>query len=130
VERHDQLSVPAASRTAAATTAPDGSRVVAVDLIRGAVMLLMAVDQARVYSGLPPGGATTGIFFTRWVTHFCARFKLRLSCGRRLPDCRRISSRTPPHAPRSFSPGTVWVRSEGCDWGAFRGLRDDFPRAN
>jgi uncharacterized membrane protein len=36
------------------------------------VMLLMAIDHVRVYSGLPAGGPTPGIFFTRWVTHFCA----------------------------------------------------------
>lgn len=47
-------------------------RNVAVDIIRGAVMVLMAIDHVRVYSGLPPGGPTAGIFFTRWVTHFCA----------------------------------------------------------
>ena len=47
-------------------------RVASVDLIRGAVMLLMAIDHVRVYSGLPAGGPTPGIFFTRWVTHFCA----------------------------------------------------------
>jgi uncharacterized membrane protein len=35
-------------------------------------MLLMALDHVRVYSGLPAGGPTPGIFFTRWVTHFCA----------------------------------------------------------
>jgi uncharacterized membrane protein len=35
-------------------------------------MVLMAIDHVRVYSGLPPGGPTPGIFFTRWVTHFCA----------------------------------------------------------
>jgi uncharacterized membrane protein len=35
-------------------------------------MVLMAIDHVRVYSGLPAGGPTTGIFFTRWVTHFCA----------------------------------------------------------
>jgi hypothetical protein len=29
----------------------------------------------------------------------------------------------------SVSPGTVWVRSEGCDSGAFRGLRADLPHA-
>lgn len=48
------------------------SRIVSIDLIRGAVMVLMAIDHVRVYSGLPPGGPTPGIFFTRWVTHFCA----------------------------------------------------------
>jgi uncharacterized membrane protein len=35
-------------------------------------MVLMAIDHVRVYSGLPPGGPTPGIFFTRWITHFCA----------------------------------------------------------
>ena len=39
---------------------------------RGVVMVLMAIDHVRVYSGLPAGGPTAGIFFTRWVTHFCA----------------------------------------------------------
>src|SRR5687767_15822973 len=49
-----------------------GQRVQSVDLLRGAVMVLMAIDHVRVYSGLPAGGLTAGIFFTRWVTHFCA----------------------------------------------------------
>src|SRR5437667_4771428 len=48
------------------------SRVQSIDLIRGAVMVLMAIDHVRVYSGLPAGGPTPGIFFTRWITHFCA----------------------------------------------------------
>ena len=54
------------------TTATPPSRVAAIDLIRGAVMILMAIDHVRVYSGLPPGGPTAGIFFTRWITHFVA----------------------------------------------------------
>jgi uncharacterized membrane protein len=49
-----------------------GARIASIDLVRGAVMVLMAIDHARVYSGLPAGGPTAGIFFTRWVTHFCA----------------------------------------------------------
>jgi uncharacterized membrane protein len=47
-------------------------RIRSIDLIRGAVMVLMALDHVRVYSGLPGGGPTPGIFFTRWITHFCA----------------------------------------------------------
>jgi uncharacterized membrane protein len=47
-------------------------RVASIDVLRGAVMVLMAIDHVRVYAGVPPGGPTPGVFFTRWVTHFCA----------------------------------------------------------
>src|SRR5437764_385453 len=47
-------------------------RVVSIDLIRGAVMILMAIDHVRVFSGVPAGGPTPGVFFTRWITNFCA----------------------------------------------------------
>ncbi|MBZ5524018.1 MAG: heparan-alpha-glucosaminide N-acetyltransferase domain-containing protein [Acidobacteriia bacterium] len=52
--------------------APRAERIAAIDLVRGAVMILMAIDHVRVYSGLPAGGPTPGIFLTRWVTHFVA----------------------------------------------------------
>ena len=48
------------------------SRLVFLDVVRGAVMVLMAIDHVRVYSGVPAGGPTAGVFLTRWVTHFCA----------------------------------------------------------
>src|ERR1700678_4205373 len=48
------------------------SRIESIDLIRGAVMIVMAIDHVRVYSGVPAGGPTAGVFFTRWITHFCA----------------------------------------------------------
>jgi uncharacterized membrane protein len=48
------------------------ARIGSLDLVRGVVMVLMAIDHVRVYSGVPAGGPTPGIFFTRWVTHFCA----------------------------------------------------------
>ena len=51
---------------------PGGGRVQSIDIVRGAVMLLMAIDHVRVYSGLPAGGPTPGIFLTRWITHFVA----------------------------------------------------------
>jgi uncharacterized membrane protein len=47
-------------------------RIISLDVMRGVVMVLMAVDHVRVYSGIPAGGPTAGIFFTRWITHFCA----------------------------------------------------------
>ena len=50
----------------------DSGRVTSMDFVRGVVMILMAIDHVRVYSGLPPGGPTPGIFFTRWITHFVA----------------------------------------------------------
>ena len=55
-------------------------------------MVLMAIDHVRVYSGLPAGGPTAGIFFTRWVTHFVAPAFVFLAGtaaflhGRRLPN--------------------------------------------
>jgi uncharacterized membrane protein len=48
------------------------SRLQSLDVIRGVVMVLMAIDHVRVYSGVPAGGPSPGVFFTRWVTHFCA----------------------------------------------------------
>ena len=48
------------------------TRIRSVDIVRGVVIVLMAIDHVRVYSGLPPGGPEPGIFFTRWITHFCA----------------------------------------------------------
>ena len=34
-------------------------------------MVLMAVDHVRVFAGVPTYGAPP-VFFTRWITHFCA----------------------------------------------------------
>ena len=43
-----------------------------LDIARGLVMVLMAIDHVRVYAGVPAGGPAPPVFFTRWVTHFCA----------------------------------------------------------
>ena len=53
-------------------TPPAPSRSRAIDVVRGAVMVLMAIDHVRVYAGVPAGGPDPAVFFTRWVTHFCA----------------------------------------------------------
>jgi uncharacterized membrane protein len=73
------------------------TRYQALDLVRGVVMALMALDHVRVYSGQPAGGPTAGIFFTRWVTHFCApafAFFAGTSAflhGRKLGDARALA---------------------------------------
>ena len=48
------------------------TRLRSVDVLRGLACLLMAIDHVRVYSGIPAGGLSPGIFFTRWITHFVA----------------------------------------------------------
>ena len=58
--------------TPVSTSARPATRIASIDLIRGAVMVLMAIDHVRVYSGVPAGGIAYGVFFTRWITHFCA----------------------------------------------------------
>lgn len=54
------------------TPTANQTRVQSIDLLRGLVMILMAIDHVRVYSGIPAGGTEVGIFFTRWITHYCA----------------------------------------------------------
>jgi uncharacterized membrane protein len=89
-----------ATRTATVSgTAPTAatSRLATLDFVRGLAMVLMAIDHVRVYSGLPAGGPTSGIFFTRWVTHFVAPAFVFLAGtaaylhGRKLGDRGRLS---------------------------------------
>jgi uncharacterized membrane protein len=60
------------SSTASSALGASKARIASIDLIRGAVMILMAIDHVRVYSGVPAGGPTPAVFLTRWITHFCA----------------------------------------------------------
>src|ERR1700733_3440898 len=63
--------------SAAGASAPRG-RIESLDLLRGIIMIVMALDHSHDlfgdFASNPVNLATTtvGLFFTRWVTHFCA----------------------------------------------------------
>lgn len=54
------------------------TRLQSIDLLRGAVILLMALDHVRSFftearfDPLDPGHTNLALYFTRWITHFCA----------------------------------------------------------
>jgi uncharacterized membrane protein len=71
-------AVPVHSAPASGVQAPP--RIQSIDALRGAIMMLMAIDHIRDYVArsaqefLPTDltRTTPAIFFTRWITHFCA----------------------------------------------------------
>jgi uncharacterized membrane protein len=73
-------------------------RLDSVDLLRGVVMILMALDHTRDYIGnvaASPTNLTTttaALFITRWITHFCApTFSLLTGVGAALMLRRRTT---------------------------------------
>ncbi len=61
-----------------ATARPPRIRIQSVDVVRGLIMIVMALDHTREYFTSPaisPGDlahASAALFLTRWITHFCA----------------------------------------------------------
>ena len=54
------------------------ARLESVDVVRGVIMIIMALDHTRDFFGIPGQNptdlvnTTAALFFTRWITHFCA----------------------------------------------------------
>ena len=97
------MSNPALSRS---------HRVTSVDVLRGLVMILMALDHVRDYFGNaaidPTNLATTTVplFFTRWITHFCAPTFFLLTGASAYLSSRR---RTPAGLSRFLITRGIWL---------------------
>lgn len=69
---------PSGAGAGAGAAAGGRARVESIDLVRGLIIIVMALDHTRDFFGDPGArptdlaAATTALFFTRWITHICA----------------------------------------------------------
>jgi len=94
------------------TSSAARSRVESIDLLRGVIMIVMALDHTRDFFGIPGQNptnlaTTTGaLFMTRWVTHFCAPvFFLLTGTGAYLS----LAKRTPAELSRFLFTRGLWL---------------------
>ncbi len=95
------------------TQPPTAARLASIDALRGLVMVLMALDHVRDMLTQPRGAmldfseAAGLLFFTRWVTHFCApTFVLLAGIGAHLY---RAKTGSPRAAARFLLTRGLWL---------------------
>ncbi len=65
-------------QTVSVTPAANTPRIASIDLMRGIIMLIMAIDHVRDFTSPFPydptdlSQASPALFLTRWITHYCA----------------------------------------------------------
>jgi uncharacterized membrane protein len=87
-------------------------RMESIDVVRGVIMILMALDHVRDFFGnsgfnpTDPATTTVPLFFTRWITHFCAPvFFLLTGTGAYLS----LSKKTKPELSRFLFTRGLWL---------------------
>ncbi|MGD0929012.1 MAG: heparan-alpha-glucosaminide N-acetyltransferase domain-containing protein [Candidatus Korobacteraceae bacterium] len=97
--------------TATEVAVGNRTRIESVDILRGVVMVLMALDHVRDFLGMPLSPTklattTVPLFFTRWITHFCAPvFFLLAGTGSYLS----LSRKTKPELSHFLWTRGVWL---------------------
>lgn len=77
-EQEPNVIVEQSSDPSKTVELPKGERILSLDLLRGFVMILMALDHTRDYfsnANFDPTDLTKtniALFLTRWITHYCA----------------------------------------------------------
>jgi uncharacterized membrane protein len=109
------LVAPAAQFDASVYRPPARQRIDSIDLLRGLVMVIMMLDHTRDYFSAAQfqfdptdlTKTTAALFFTRWITHFCAPvFFFLAGTGAYL---RRARGATPSELSRFLVSRGIWL---------------------
>ena len=92
-------TAPTVVPTVSPVSSSPSSRIVSLDIFRGLIMVVMALDHTRDFftnvSFEPETLAKTwtALFFTRWITHFCAPMFFLMGIAARLRNLHVFSGR-------------------------------------